>query len=56
MNQTSQMDCDKIPDMKIGRDPAKARAARTLMKRRRWAEELRAAGWTVKEPSDDQGH
>jgi hypothetical protein len=29
---------------------AVARAARTLAKHRRWAEELRAAGWTVTEP------
>jgi hypothetical protein len=28
----------------------KARAARTLAKRRRWAAEMRAAGWKVEEP------
>jgi hypothetical protein len=29
----------------------KARAARALKKHRRWAEEMRAAGWTCTEPS-----
>lgn len=28
----------------------RARAARTLAKHRRWAEEMRAAGWKVEEP------
>lgn len=31
---------------------AAARAARTLIKHRRWAEELRSAGWDVREPGD----
>jgi hypothetical protein len=29
----------------------KARAARALKKHRRWAEEMRAVGWTCTEPS-----
>lgn len=29
---------------------AAARAARTLAKHRRWAREMRDAGWTVEEP------
>jgi hypothetical protein len=29
---------------------AAARLARKMAKWRRWAEEMRAAGWTVKEP------
>lgn len=33
---------------------AAATAARVLKKRRRWAGELRAAGWTVTEPEQDQ--
>jgi hypothetical protein len=32
---------------------AVARAARTLAKHRRWAEEMRVAGWTVTEPDRD---
>lgn len=35
------------------RDPRAARAKRTLIKHRRWAEELRAAGWTVVEPAPE---
>lgn len=31
-------------------DPAAARAARTLAKQRRWAREMRDAGWFVVEP------
>lgn len=52
MNQTSEMDCGMIEPMKPGRDPSKARAARTLNKHRRWAQEMRDAGWKVEEPSE----
>lgn len=29
----------------------RARAVRTLTKHRRWAEEMRAAGWKIEEPN-----
>ena len=35
------------------RDTRAAIAARVLTKRRRWAAELRAAGWTVVEPAPE---
>ena len=31
-------------------DPTAARAARTLAKQRRWAAEMKAAGWFIVEP------
>jgi hypothetical protein len=34
-------------------DTTAATAARTLNKHRRWAEEMRAAGWTVEEPASE---
>jgi hypothetical protein len=55
MVQQSEVKSDRVQAVTTKRDPARARAARTLAKRRRWAEEMRAAGWTVKEPHDDKG-
>jgi hypothetical protein len=43
----------EAPERRNGhRDTSAANYARQLKKRRRWAEELRATGWTVIEPVD----